>query len=352
MTTVAVTGAGGFTAAALLERLDADRVIERIIGVDCVEPQMPVAKLDFRVTDVCDPLLALALEGADVIVHLAFTSGPVVSEDTMFEINVEGTRNLLAAADAVGASRLVHLSSAVVYGASVGNVVPLREDLPLRANPDFRWAFHHLLAEELVTRWAAEHAGTTVTVLRPVTTLGPGADTAVSRHLEQPWLPVVRGYLPPVQLLHVDDLAAALHLAVVRDLPGAYNVAAEGWLPLDDMARVMGRGLLRVPESVAFPAAWKLWRHGAIAAPPGALHYLMHPWVVSTERLHAQGWAPTRSNRDILREFVADHHPWMSLGRLRVRRRHCHTAAGVLVTAAAGGMLALRRRVGRRVGGA
>ena len=343
MTTVAVTGAGGFTAAALLERLDADRAVERIIGVDRVEPQMPVAKLDFRLADVRDPLPALALQGADAIVHLAVSEGPLVSEDTMFAINVEGTRNLLAAADAAGVARLVHLSSAAVYGADPGNVVPLHEDVPLRANPDFGWAFHHLLAEELVTRWAAEHAGTTVTVLRPATTLGPGADTAVSRHLEQPWLPVVRGYLPPVQLLHVDDLAAALHLAVTRDLPGAYNVAAEGWLPLDDMARVMGRGLLRVPESVAFPAASRLWRRGVIAAPPGALRYLMHPWVVSTERLHAQGWAPTRSNRDILREFVADHHPWMSLGRLRVRRRHCYVAAGALVTAAAGGMLALRR---------
>jgi nucleoside-diphosphate-sugar epimerase len=344
MTTVAVTGAGGFAAAALLKRLDADPTIEHVIGLDRVEPQMPVAKLDFRVADVRDPRLALALEGADAIVHLALSAGPLGSEDTMFAINVEGTRNLLEAADAVGVTRLVHLSSAVVYGADAGNMVPLGEDRPLRAKPNFSWAFHHLLAEELVTRWAAEHASAVVTVLRPATTLGPGVDTAMSRHLEQRRLPVVRGYLPPVQLLHIDDLAAALHLAVTRDLPGAYNVAAEGWLPLDDMARVMGRGLLRVPESVAFPVASQLWRHGAIAAPPGALHYLMHPWVVSTERLHAQGWAATRSNRDILREFVADHRPWMSLGRLRVRRRSCSAAAGVLVTAAAGGMLAVRNR--------
>jgi len=352
MTTVAVTGAGGFTAAALLERLDADRAIDRVIGVDCVEPQMPVAKLDFRVADIRDPLLALALTGADAIVHLAFTSGPLVATDTMFAINVEGTRNLLAAADAAGVSRLVHVSSATVYGANVDNVVPLREDQPLRANPDFSWAFHHLLAEELVTGWAAQHASTTVTVLRPVTTLGPGADTAISRHLEQPRLPVVRGYLPPVQLLHVDDLAAALHLAVTRDLPGAYNVAAQGWLPLDDMAAVMRRGLLTLPESVAFAAAAQLWRRGAIAAPPAALRYLMHPWVVSTERLQAAGWAPTRSNRDILREFVADHHRWVSLGRWRVRRRDCYAAGGVVAAGVTRGMLALLRgRVGRgRVG--
>nr|MDQ3343881.1 NAD-dependent epimerase/dehydratase family protein [Actinomycetota bacterium] len=71
MTTVAVTGAGGFAAAALLKRLDADRTIEHVIGLDRVEPQMPVAKLDFRVADVRDPRLALALEGADAIVHLA-----------------------------------------------------------------------------------------------------------------------------------------------------------------------------------------------------------------------------------------------------------------------------------------
>src|SRR3712207_2767542 len=90
--TVAVAGVANFVAAAVLERLDADRRISRILGLDLDEPQMPVAKLDFRTADVRDPLLAVALEGADVVVHVALTPGPLDAEDTMFAINVHGTR--------------------------------------------------------------------------------------------------------------------------------------------------------------------------------------------------------------------------------------------------------------------
>lgn len=100
--TVAVVGAANFVAAAVLERLDADRQVEQLISLDCDEPQMPVAKLDFRPADVRDPLLGVALEGADVVVHVALTSGPLPAEDTMFAINVNGTRNLLDAAAHAG----------------------------------------------------------------------------------------------------------------------------------------------------------------------------------------------------------------------------------------------------------
>ena len=340
--TVAVTGAAGFVGAAVLERLDNHGGVARLVGIDCDEPQMPVAKLDFRTADVRDPLLAVSLEGADVVVHLALTPGPEAAEDTMFAINVHGTRNLLEAAAAAGVRRFVHLSSGTVYGAHEGNTVPLTEDAPLRANPDFSWAYHHLLAEELVRAWAQQHPEVVVTILRPVTTLGPGADTFAARHLEQPWLPVVRSNEPPLQLLHVDDLATAVELAVVKDLPGVFNVAPEGWLSARELGHLLGKRTVTVPEAVAFTAARRLWLHGLVGAPAGALHYLMYPWVLNSDRLHEHGWVATRSNREVAREFAAEHRPYVSLGRLRARRATLYrVGAG---TAGGLGLAMLRHR--------
>ena len=351
--TVAVTGASNFVAAAVLERLDADRRIGRILGLDLDEPQMPVAKLDFRTADVRDPLLAVALDGADVVVHVAVTPGPMDSEDTMFAINVHGTRNLLEAASKAGVKRFVHVSSAAVYGAHPGNDVPLDEDAPLRANPDFSWAYQHLLAEELVTAWADNHPDVAVTVLRPVTTLGPGADNFIARHFEQPLLPVVRENEPPVQFLHVDDLATAIERAVLAPMPGIYNVSPDGWLSTRELAHLLGKRAVTVPEAVAFSAARRQWSHGVLGAPPGALHYLMDPWVLNSDRLRAQGWVPTRSNREVVREFAAEHRPYISAGRVRVGRRTVHRAAAA---AAAGtiylGASRIRRRRARRAGAA
>ncbi|HWB72805.1 MAG TPA: NAD-dependent epimerase/dehydratase family protein [Egibacteraceae bacterium] len=356
MTTVAVTGATGSVGRALLERLEADRTVDRIVGVDLNEPDMPVAKLDFRPGDVRDPLLAHALAGAGTVVHLAFTWAAFHGEDTMFAVNVHGTRNLLQAAHRAGVNKLVLLSTGVVYGAHPDNVVPLDESSPLRANPDFGYAHQRLLAEELVAEWTRAHPDATVTVLRPAMTLGPGIDDVVSRHLEAPRLPLVGACEPPMQFVHVEDLADALHLAVARDLPGAFNVAADGWLSVPELCALLGKKPLRAPETVAFAAARRLWRRGLLAVPAGALRYVMYPWVLSTERLHAQGWAPAWSNREALHEFVATHHEHLSLGRLRVRRRHLYVGAFATAGAALGLLLAgpLRpavRRRGRPVSG-
>jgi UDP-glucose 4-epimerase len=344
--TVAVTGASSGVGKALLERLDADRQVERIIGLDLVEPEMPVAKLDYRPADLRGPAVAPLMEGADVVVHLAPAPESLRAPDTRFAVDVGGTRHVLEAAEKIAAGKVVYLSSGLAYGAHPDNDVPLGESSALRANPDFDLAYHKLLAEELVTEWASSHPRVTVTILRPAITLGPGVDDIVTRHLESPRLPLVRGYEPPLQVVHVDDVAAALHHAVVANLPGAYNVAADGWLPAHDVAVLLGRRLLEVPETIAYTLARWLWHRGLSPVPPGALPYLMYPWVLATERLHAAGWAPTRSNREVLREFAAVHHDYVTLAGRRLRRSRLRLALAALTVTAAGvvGSAVARRR--------
>jgi UDP-glucose 4-epimerase len=341
MTTVAVTRAAGPIGQALLERLDADPAVTTIIGIDLEEPAMPVAKLVFRPADVRDRLIALCMEGADIVVHLGLDDDPSADEDTLFARNVHGTRNVLEAAARVGAKAFVHLSGAAVYGAHPDNALPLGEKSPLRANPDYAPAYHKLLAEELVEEFADEHPSTRVAVLRPATVLGPGVDHVLARHLEAPRLLLVADHEPPLQFVHVDDLAAALHLAATGALTGAYNVASDGWLSCEELGTVLGRRRLSVPETWAFSLTRLLWAKGVGGIPPGALHYLMHPHVISSARLKEAGWSPQRSNREGVREFAAEHAGWVRLGAVRVRTRDlaigAFAAAGALVGLAIGG---------------
>lgn len=345
MTTVAVTGASGAFGQALLPRLDAETGVSRILGLDLREPDMPVAKLVFRTVDVRDPLLSNALAGADVVVHLAGRCEPSRDEDTMLACTVHGTRNVLAAADKAGVTKLVHLSSAAVYGAHPDNPVPLDESAPLRANPDFGYGYHQLLGEELVAEWRAAHPEATATVLRTAPVVGPGVDDFVARQLESPRLPLITGYVPPRQFVHVEDVAEALRLAVAADLDGAYNVAADGWLATEELCGLLGRKPLMVPETVAFAAAEQLWTRGLSALPAGALHYVMHPVVLTTDRLHERGWAPTRSNREIVREFAVVHREYVTVGRVRLRRRQVYTGVVVAGVVLVAGLLAGRRAI-------
>jgi hypothetical protein len=64
----------------------------------------------------------------------------------------------------------------------------------------------------------------------------------------------------------------------------------------DEVSALVGRRLLPLPETVAFTTAARLWRRGLLAAPPGAVHYLLYPCIVSPRKLEEAGWSPTRSS--------------------------------------------------------
>jgi nucleoside-diphosphate-sugar epimerase len=339
MTSFAVTGVSSAVGRAILARLDVDPSVTRIVGIDRQPPPMPPAKLEFVRADLRDPVLARVLGGVDVVVHQGARDevGPMGA--LAYAMTTHGTRHVLEAALAAGVRTIVHLSSALVYGARETNPVPLTEDVPAAAGPEYPPAHRALVTEESVRSFAASHPDRRVVVLRPVPVLGADVDSAVTRHLESPLLPMVRGFDPPVQFVDIDDLAAAVHV-VAQDgrARGIYNVAAEGWLTTSDVRWLLARPTLHLPQEIAVGLAAVLHRGRLLATPPGALAYLMHPWVVDTTRLRALGWSPAWGQRDILHRFVSDHGPWLSVGRIRVRT--ARLVVGVLAAGATAGLAA------------
>lgn len=350
MTTVAITGAAGRLGQHVRERVRALDSVDRVVAIDAA-PITDPGDADGRRVDVTDAAaVAAALHDADVVVHLAVRLDPHDDLTAMRRVNVDGTRHVLDGAAAGGARTVVLASSAAVYGAHPDNEVPLTEDSPLRANPDFPYVEHCREVEQGLAGWRDTHPGVTVTSLRLAMVVGAGVDDMVTHALLGPRLPSVRGHRPPFQFVHVDDAAAAFAHAVEHDLPGAYNVAAEGWLSFDEIAAILGRRALDVPEEVAFTAVERLAALGLSELPVGAVHYLMHPWVVSVDRLVATGWRPQHSNRDAAAQLAAELGDRLVVGRVATTRRQVRQTAAVGASVA-GGLLALgiaaRRRRGR-----
>ena len=110
----------------------------------------------------------------------------------------------------------------------------------------------------------------------------------------------------PVQVVHVDDLAAALALAATRDLPGVYNVAADGWLDASDVREMIPRSAVpALPAEVLERMLDRTWELGLGDVPPGVVPYLTHPWVIANDKLKAAGWVPAHTNVDAISEAVA-----------------------------------------------
>lgn len=337
---MAVTGAAGALGHAVLAALDREEGLGRLVGLDDRPSPGTAGRAVLRSVDLRDPVLATALAGVDVLVHCATATAtataPERDEDVAFARVVHGTRNLLAAAARAGVRHVVHLSHGDVYGARADNPVPLHEDAPLRAAPDFPPAWRRVLVEEAVAAWAGDHPEVVVTVLRRATTLGPGHDDHVALFLDGPAVPAVRGHEPPLQVVALDDVADAVAFVVRRRLAGTFNVAADGAVPLREAARLVGRPVVALPEAVATIGLDLLWRWGVAPAPAGGLAYLMEPWVLATGALHAAGWAPRSTNRETLRAHAATRHGRVVVGRWRTRVRTLVAAAACAVGGALG----------------
>ncbi len=344
MARIGVTGVSGYLGRALLPLLDSDPQVEKVVGVDLRDPPFSL-KLEFHRLDVRDVLLYRLLEGLDTVVHLAFILDPIRDEELMRSVNVGGTENLLRAAERAGVRKLVILSSATVYGAHPDNPVPLTEESPLRANRDFPYAWQKLEVERVAESFAREHPEVVVTVLRPAIVFGPGVQNFISRSLlEAPRVFTVRGYNPPMQFLHEEDAARAIHLAIRKDLPGAYNVAPDGWLQAREVLELVGKGRVELPEGVAFALAERLYRIGLLESPPGELHFIMHPWVISNSRFRQAGWEPAHSNAEALLAAARSKAGQISIGRTSFRRSQVYMSAAAALVLLAVLPIVRRRR--------
>ena len=77
---------------------------------------------------------ARAADGCRAVVHAAaWTGGPELTEEAGYEVNVDGTANVLAAAAKAGVERFIYISSVAVYGLNRSPLIDERAETPRSA---------------------------------------------------------------------------------------------------------------------------------------------------------------------------------------------------------------------------
>jgi nucleoside-diphosphate-sugar epimerase len=252
------------------------------------------------------------------------------------------------AAAAVGAQRLIVVTSAMVLGARPDNPVPLPEDSPGRADPDDGLIGDLLEVERVLERIPRVHPGLSLTVIRPAALVGPAVDSAVTRHFEAPRLLVLRGTSTRWQFCHLDDLAAAVWTALEAELDGWLTVGCADSLAEDDVERLSGMRRLEVPAGLAFSTAERLHRVGVLPTPATELAYVVHPWVIDSATLSAAGWVPAHDNEDCLRELLDEVSGRRTVVGRRVDRRDAAMGAAGAAVALVGTAAILRQARSRQ----
>lgn len=231
----------------------------------------------------------------DVIVHLVPGDHDALAARS--KSAAEDTPEVLEFATRASVPHVVVLSSALVYGAWPNNPVPLTEEAALR--PDFGFAFARQLAtvEQMVDDWRGRRSGRTVTILRPVPMMAADGTSGLVRALAAGMGGRMGEDDVPAQFLHLDDLASAVVLSVTKSLDGVFNVAPDGFVPGSRVRSLSGMApRLRLPGRLAEIVADLQWRFQRGPIPPGLRPYVRSPWLVSNDRLRAQGWTPTVTN--------------------------------------------------------
>ena len=234
-------------------------------------------------------------DDVDVLVHLAPGDHDALAAGGRSA--VVGTPELLEGASRFGATHVVLLSSAMVYGAWPNNPIPLTEDTVLRPDSGFAFARQLATGEQLVDDWRDALEGREACVLRPVPAMASDGSSSLVRALAAGMGGRLGEDDVPAQFWHRDDLADAVVLAVKKRLNGVYNVAPDGFVPSSRVRSLWGMApRLRLPDRLSESLSDWRWRFQRGPIPPGLRPYVRSTWLVSNGRLRAEGWAPTVTN--------------------------------------------------------
>lgn len=229
-----VTGATGFLGRPLLRRLLEERrpvvaCARRLASLRDLEAHgLELVALDVRDADAC----ATRLAGVDTVIHLAAARNrPGTNPRAMREVNELATLRLARQALASGVRRFVHLSTALVFGPSDA---PLGLASPLVLDDVVAGAYVASKARAVRGLRDLAAAGAPVSIVHPTIVYGPDhpshrnrVTAQIRRLLERPFDLAVGGGDAARDLVHVDDVVAAILAAATAARPQEILAAGE-----------------------------------------------------------------------------------------------------------------------------
>ena len=309
-TVVLITGVADYWGARVATRLITEPALH-VIGIDGQSPVEDIPGLDFIQADIRNPLLVelLQSENVDTVCHLKFVEGSERSEP-VFDMNVMGAMKVLGACAEAGLRKVILRSSTAVYGAHADNSAFLTEESPLRGSRNYGYTRDLMEIEAFCNGFRSQQPQMLISVLRFANIVGSSADSPMIRFLNQKFPETLLGFDPIMQLIHEDDVVEALAYAVLNDVPGVFNVAAEGPMPLSRILRLVRK----TPRPIFHPIAYRrsrFKRSGRIRSslmPPFEWDYLRYPWVGDLIRMREKfGFNPVYMGPETLREFAGSH---------------------------------------------
>lgn len=257
---VLVTGGTGFTGKALVRRL-IDQGHE-VIALDYQEGLKTDELREWGAKVVIGTVtdrekVEECIQGVDIVHHLAAAFREMnVPNSYYWDVNVQGTRNMLEAAFKQGVKKFIYCSTCGVHG-NIDNP-PGGEDAPINAADYYQQTKYE--AEPLVMEYFKK--GMKTAILRPAAIYGPGDPERffmIFKRVSKGVFPIFGDGRTFYHPLYIDNLIDAFMLAM-EDGKGegeAYLIADEEFLGIEELVKKTARAL-GVPVKTPHYPIWPL----------------------------------------------------------------------------------------------
>lgn len=292
---VLVTGGSGFLGSSVVAGL-------RAAGHDVVSTDLRPPAVEMDVTSADQVSSVIGAARPEVVVHLAsiVTPGPGSTRELEYAVDVTGTRHVLDACVEHGVRRVVISSSGAAYGYHADNPAWITEDQPVRGNEEFAYSHHKRLVEEMLPSYPSLEQ----VVLRIGTILGASVDNQITALFERKRLLRIRGSESPFVFIWDEDVVAVVQQAVTGPVTGTFNVAGDGAVTIAEIAALLEKPVLTIPEPLLRAALAVGSRLGLTPYGPEQTMFLKHRPVLANARLkEVFGFTPTRTSREAFDEW-------------------------------------------------
>lgn len=299
---ILITGASGYIGSHLAQRLSQHYPV---IEVD-IRPPQQAAGTYFQ-CDIRDPQLAELIRDHRVshVIHLASVLESSGDEQRDYDIDVNGTRNVVNACLANGVQQLIVTSSGAAYGYHPDSPAWLDEEDPLRGNAEIPYARHKYLVEQYLADVRQTHPALTQLILRPGTVLGKHTRNQITNLFEKKQVLGICGSPSPFVFIWDEDLIAVIEKGLLEERGGIYNLAGDGALTIDEVAARLQKRLIKLPAGLVRFAlylgrALRLSRYA-----PEQIKFLRYRPVLSNRRLKEEfGYQPQLSSAQTFELFL------------------------------------------------
>jgi UDP-glucose 4-epimerase len=312
---VVVAGATGNIGTSLLRSLEGEEKVESVVGLARRLPSLSMPKVEWASADVTSDDLAPHLEGADAVVSLHWLIQPSRDLNKQWMVNVEGNSRLMRAMKEAGVPVLVYSSSVGVYSPGPKDRA-VDESWPKNGTPTSYYARHKAEVERRLDRFETENPEIRVVRVRPALVFKKEAAQGIRRLFGGPFVPTILArptlinLIPQMedlrgQVVHSYDVGEAFRQALVRDVRGAFNVAAGPVLDAHEVGRILNARPLPVSARAARAGVELSWRLRLQPVTPGWLDMALNVPVMDTTRARTElGWTPQRGAEDALLDLL------------------------------------------------